>query len=77
MSSPRYAEYKDSEIEWLGVLPAHWRVTRLGNLFADVDERGSADLPVLSVSIHEGVSDSELDDSELDRKVTRSDDRST
>jgi type I restriction enzyme S subunit len=66
---------KDSGVEWLGQVPAHWQVTRLGNLFRDVDERGHGDLPVLSVSIHDGVSDDELDESELDRKVTRSDDR--
>lgn len=29
MSLPRYAEYKDSGVEWLGEVPAHWRVDRL------------------------------------------------
>lgn len=29
MSLPRYREYKGSGIEWLGELPAHWRVERL------------------------------------------------
>ena len=53
----------------------HWSVMRPGNLFAQVDQRGDESLPVLSVSIHDGVSDAELDDAELDRKVTRSDDR--
>lgn len=67
---------KDSGVEWLGQVPRNWRIARLGNLFFDVDERGSEELPVLSVSIHNGVSDSELDESELDRKVTRSEDRS-
>ena len=32
-------------------------------------------MPVLSVSIHHGVSDREFDEDELDRKVTRSEDR--
>jgi type I restriction enzyme S subunit len=66
---------KDSGVEWLGLVPVHWQVTRLANLFSEVDERGRDDLPVLSVSIHDGVSDDELDESELERKVTRSDDR--
>ncbi len=26
MSFPRYPEYKDSEVEWLGEVPAHWSV---------------------------------------------------
>ncbi|MBX3642044.1 MAG: hypothetical protein KF720_03125 [Rubrivivax sp.] len=69
------APMKHSSVEWLGKVPSHWSVLRLGSVFEQVDERGDDSLPVLSVSIHDGVSDSELDDAELDRKVTRSDDR--
>ena len=29
MSFPRYPEYKDSGVEWLGEVPAHWEVKRL------------------------------------------------
>jgi len=29
MSLPRYPEYKDSGVEWLGEVPAHWEVRRL------------------------------------------------
>jgi type I restriction enzyme, S subunit len=29
MSLPRYAEYKDSGVEWLGEVPGHWDVKRL------------------------------------------------
>lgn len=29
MSFPRYPEYKDSGVEWLGEVPAHWSVDRL------------------------------------------------
>jgi type I restriction enzyme S subunit len=66
---------KDSGAEWLGKVPAHWQLSRLANLFSDTDERGNDELPVLTVSIHDGVSDDELDEVELDRKVTRSDDK--
>lgn len=69
------APTKPSGIKWLGDIPAHWNMARLATLFHQVDERGDEALPVLSVSIHTGVSDSELDESELDRKVTRSEDR--
>ena len=48
---------------------------RLGTLFREVSDEGETDRPILSVSIHDGVSDRELDDIELDRKVTRSEDR--
>lgn len=29
MSFPRYPAYKDSAVEWLGEVPAHWRIQRL------------------------------------------------
>ena len=67
---------KDSGIEWLGQVPAHWDVARLGMIFREVSDVGADDLPILSVSIHDGISDKELDEAEMDRKVTRSEDRS-
>lgn len=76
MSLPQYPTYKASGAEWLGDVPSHWNVRRLGTLFRNVSDEGDLDLPILSVSIHDGVSDEELDDSALDRKVSRSDDRS-
>jgi len=70
------APMKDSGAEWLGEVPAHWDLLRIANVFHEVNEPGIDELPVLSVSIHDGVSDKELNDEELDRKVTRSDDKS-
>lgn len=70
------AAMKDSCVAWLGEVPEHWETIRLGALFREVSEPGNEELPVLSVSIHDGVSDKELDEKEMDRKVTRSDDRS-
>lgn len=29
MTFPKYPEYKDSGVEWLGEVPAHWEVKRL------------------------------------------------
>jgi type I restriction enzyme S subunit len=71
---------KDSGVEWLGEVPAHWEVRRINLLFRESSERASTQVeqlyPILSVSIHDGISDKELNSEELDRKVTRSDDRS-
>ena len=66
---------KDSGVGWLGEVPRDWQVLRLGALFREAAEEGEDELPVLSVSIHDGVSDRELADEEVDRKVTRSEDR--
>jgi type I restriction enzyme S subunit len=41
MSFPRYPEYKDSGVEWLGEVPAHWDVTRLGSYFHERREKVS------------------------------------
>ena len=46
---------KDSGVEWVQQIPAHWNVLRNGFLFFDRDERGYPDLPILEVSIHTGV----------------------
>jgi len=74
------APMRDSGVEWLGEVPEHWDVKRLGLLFTESSARASSDVEleyqVLSVSIHHGISDKELNEKELDRKVTRSDDKS-
>jgi type I restriction enzyme, S subunit len=69
------APMRPSGIEWLGDVPAHWNVVRIASLFREASDVGREDLPILSVSIHDGVSDKELEAEELDRKITRSDDR--
>jgi len=76
MSFPKYERYKDSGVEWLDEVPEHWEVIRLGALFREVAEGSEDGLPILSVSIHNGISDRELSEDEVDRKVTRSDDTS-
>lgn len=39
MSFPRYAEYKDSGVEWLGEVPEHWEVKRLKRAFRLLTEK--------------------------------------
>jgi type I restriction enzyme S subunit len=69
------APIKDTGVAWLGELPAHWKVARLATLYREVNEPGSDDRPTLSVSIHNGVSDDEIDEADLERKITRSEDK--
>ncbi len=66
---------KDSGVEWLGRIPAHWQVLRVASLFREVTRPADPALPVLSVSIHDGVTDDELADEDRDRRVTLSEDR--
>ncbi|WP_322414515.1 restriction endonuclease subunit S [Mesorhizobium huakuii] len=67
---------KDSGVEWLGEVPAHWSVARLATAVREVARAGHQDLPVLSISIHDGISDDELDETERNRKVAHIEDRS-
>ncbi len=66
---------KDSGIDWIGQVPAHWSTPRIASLFREAFRSANPSLPVLSVSIHNGVTDGELSDDERDRKVTLSEDR--
>ncbi|SHF46045.1 type I restriction enzyme, S subunit [Ruegeria intermedia] len=66
---------KDSGVEWIGKVPAHWATTRIAALFREAFRAPDPNLPVLSVSIHDGVTDGELSDEERDRKVALSEDR--
>lgn len=51
MNFPRYVEYKDSGVEWLGEVPTHWEVRRLGYFFNERREKVSdKDFAPLSVT---------------------------
>lgn len=65
-----YPEYRDSGVNWLGRVPAHWEVVRNGRLFAERNETGYPDLPILEVSLRTGV---RVRDMERGRKQQMSD----
>ncbi|UVO08851.1 restriction endonuclease subunit S [Pectobacterium polonicum] len=47
-----YPEYKDSGVEWLGEVPSHWNIKRLGNFFEERREKVSdKDYSPLSVTM--------------------------
>ncbi len=69
------APMKDSGVDWLGRVLAHWDILRIAALFREVSRPADPVLPVLSVSIHDGVTDGELADEDRDRKVALSEDR--
>jgi restriction endonuclease S subunit len=64
-------------LDYMPRIPAHWRLRRAGLVFQQMAEPNTDDLPVLSVSIHTGISDRQLDDEERDRKVNLIEDRSS
>jgi type I restriction enzyme S subunit len=54
MSFPRYPEYKDSGVEWLGAVPGHWEVQRIKTLTARIAS-GKTPLGGSEVYVDEGV----------------------
>lgn len=47
-----YPEYRDSGVEWLGEIPVHWNIKRLGHFFEERREKVSdKDFPALSVTM--------------------------
>jgi type I restriction enzyme S subunit len=54
----------DSGVEWIGQIPAHWNIVANRTLFKERVEPGQDDLPLLSVSIHSGISDDEVSEEE-------------
>jgi len=53
-----------------------WSKRKLGEIYTERNERGDGSLPILSVSIHTGVSNGELDSGSLGKEVRRSEDKS-
>lgn len=58
------------------ITPTTWTPACLGNIYTERKEPGNENLPLLTVSIHSGVSDGELDEDELPKKVKRIEDKS-
>jgi type I restriction enzyme S subunit len=54
-----------------GVLPSDWTELSFGDIYAERNEPGNESLPLLMVSIHSGVSDGEVDEKQLPKKVKR------
>lgn len=68
---------KKSGIAWLGAIPSHWKLLPNKALFRERNEFGKPDLPILSVSLHSGVSDQEQDETENIRAKIRIEDKTS
>lgn len=53
MSFPAYPKYKDSRVAWLGKVPEHWELSRIGSRFTERrDKVSDTEFPPLSVTKH-------------------------
>jgi type I restriction enzyme, S subunit len=58
-----YPAYKPTSVPWLQRIPTSWEVCRNGRLFAQQNETGFPDLPILEVSLKTGVRVRDFDSS--------------
>ena len=58
-----------------GTIPSDWTSFSIGDLYTERKDPGVPSLPILTVSIHSGVSDGALDDEEIGKKVKRIEDK--
>lgn len=61
---PEHESYKPSGYNWVGDVPAHWAVEKLGTSLRAVSEKNRPDLPLLSITREKGVIERDLDDEE-------------
>lgn len=64
--------YKKTKV---GIVPVGWKIVTMGDIYIERKEKGDPSLPVLTVSIHSGVSNGELDEEELGKRVKRIEDK--
>ncbi|HVT84291.1 MAG TPA: restriction endonuclease subunit S [Chitinophagaceae bacterium] len=60
----KYPAYKDSGVEWLGEIPDHWNLTKLGTILNPVSKKNHSELQLLSITREKGVILRNLDDEE-------------
>ncbi len=69
------AQVRNSKVEWLGEIPAHWEVRRMASIFREAIRPGDQSLPILSISIHDGITDEEVAAEDRDRRISQIEDR--
>jgi type I restriction enzyme S subunit len=69
-------EIRDTSVEWLKGLPAHWSERRNMFLFRERNQPGMEGLPVLMVSLHSGVTDGSNDNEASPRMRKQMEDKS-
>ncbi|ELC0837564.1 restriction endonuclease subunit S [Klebsiella michiganensis] len=53
---------KDSGLDWIGKIPEHWELTKLGSCLSPVSIKNCPDLPLLSITRELGVIERDVED---------------
>jgi type I restriction enzyme S subunit len=62
--TPKYDQYIDSGYEWVGEIPQHWDLVKLGSCLSPVSVKNCPELPLLSITREQGVIERDVDDQE-------------
>jgi len=65
-----YPGYRESGLPWLGKVPEHWDVRRNGRLFAQRNDTGFEELPIMEVSLRTGVRIRDMDNGTRKQQMT-------
>ncbi|MCI5164894.1 MAG: restriction endonuclease subunit S [Candidatus Electrothrix sp. GM3_4] len=71
------AQMKDSGVDWIGKIPVGWKILPNKALFQESKAGGNDTLPLLSVSLHSGISSGELGEEENIRGKVKIEDKSS
>jgi type I restriction enzyme S subunit len=59
---PKHDSFKPSGFDWVGDVPSHWDVEKLGSMLTAVSEKNHPDLPLLSITREQGVIERDIED---------------
>lgn len=57
-----HERYMPSGFDWIGDMPSHWTLEKLGSVLTAVSERNRPDLPLLSITREQGVIERDVED---------------
>ncbi len=63
-STLKYDQYSDSGYEWIGEIPEHWDLVKLGSCLSPVSVKNCPELPLLSITREQGVIERDVDNQE-------------
>ncbi|KLU14748.1 restriction endonuclease subunit S [Xenorhabdus griffiniae] len=55
---------KDSGVDWIGQIPAHWKISKLGRCLSPISIKNHPNLPLLSITREQGVIERDIEDQE-------------
>ncbi|TNH19754.1 restriction endonuclease subunit S [Halomonas sp. BL6] len=58
----KYDSFKYSGFDWVGYIPVHWNVEKLGSMLSAVSEKNQPELPLLSITREQGVIKRNIED---------------